>query len=89
MNIKVIDPQKIIWSAETRQIKIEYKGQSLLIRQYEDDKGGEFLVFLENKWTESHKISDPDLRKMVDTVCANIREDVFDQAGDVDLSEFF
>jgi hypothetical protein len=79
----------VIYSAETRQIKVEYKGQELLIRQAEDDNSGENIVFLNERWINSYNLKDEELKQIVDTICDNIREDIFDKKGEIDLTDYF
>ena len=88
MKINVLEPQKVIYSAETREIKIDYNGTKLIIRQAEDDNGGENIVLIDDKWVKSYELKDEDLKQIVETVCDNIRDGSFDAKGEVDLSEY-
>jgi hypothetical protein len=88
MKIKVLEPQKVIYSAETREITIDYNGTKLIIRQAEDDNGGENIVLIDDKWVKSYELKDEDLKQIVETVCENIRDGSFDAKGEVDLSEY-
>jgi hypothetical protein len=90
MKIRVIDPQEVIYSSETRQVKIEYDGQEYIIRQFEDDNGGENSVFINNSWKEPSQIKaeNPGLAKIVTCVCNYIREGIFDEKAEVDLTEW-
>jgi hypothetical protein len=89
MKIKVLQPQRVIYSAETREITIDFNGKELIIRQAEDDNGGDNLVFIDHDWVNTYKLEDEELKTVVDTICANIREDIFDEKGEIDLSEYF
>ena len=53
----------------------------LLIRQAEDDNRGENLVFLNEKWFNSNDLKDEELTQIIDTICVNIRDDLFDEKG--------
>ena len=88
MKIKVLEPQRVIYSAETREITIDYNGRELIIRQAEDDNGGDNIVFIDNNWVSSYKLEDEEFKTVVNTICANIREDIFDKKGEIDLSEY-
>ena len=88
MKIKVLEPQKVIYSAETREITIDYNGMELIIRQAEDDNGGENIVLIDDKWVKSYELKDEDLKQIVETICDNIRDGSFDAKGEVDLSEY-
>jgi|LakMenEpi03Aug12_release.lakeMendotaPanAssembly.Ray.scaffolds.fasta_scaffold100494_1 hypothetical protein len=88
MKINVLEPQKVIYSAETREITIDYNGKKLIIRQAEDDNGGENIVLIDDKWVKSYELKDEDLKQIVETVCDNIRDGSFDAKGEVDLSEY-
>ena len=88
MKINVLEPQKVIYSAETREITIDYNGTKLIIRQAEDDNGGENIVLIDDKWVKSYELKDEDLKQIVETVCDNIRDGSFDAKGEVDLSEY-
>ncbi len=88
MKINVLEPQKVIYSAETREITIDYNGTKLIIRQAEDDNGGENIVLIDDKWIKSYELKDEDLKQIVETICDNIRDGSFDAKGEVDLSEY-
>jgi hypothetical protein len=88
MKIKVLEPQKVIYSAETREITIDYNGTELVIRQAEDDNGGENIVLIDDNWVKSYELEDDDLKQIVNTICDNIRDGSFDEKGEVDLSEY-
>jgi len=88
MKINVLEPQKVIYSAETREITIDYNGTKLVIRQAEDDNGGENIVLIDDKWIKSYELKDEDLKQIVETICENIRDGSFDAKGEVDLSEY-
>ena len=88
MKIKVLEPQKFIYSAETREITIDYNGMELIIRQAEDDNGGENIVLIDGKWVKSYELKDEDLKQIVESICDNIRDGSFDAKGEVDLSEY-
>ena len=88
MKIKVLEPQKVIYSAETREITIDYNGTKLIIRQAEDDNGGENIVLIDDKWIKSYELKEEDLKQIVETICDNIRDGSFDAKGEVDLSEY-
>jgi hypothetical protein len=53
----------------------------LLIRQAEDDNRGENLEFLNEKWFNSYDLKDEELTQINDTICVNIRDDLFDEKG--------
>jgi hypothetical protein len=90
MKIRVIDPQEVIYSSETRQVEIEYDGQEYIIRQFEDDNGRENSVFINNSWKEPSQIKaeNPGLAKIVTCVCNYIREGIFDKKTEVDLTKW-
>ena len=88
MKIKVLEPQKVIYSAETREITIDYNGTELVIRQAEDDNGGENIVLIDDNWVNSYELEDDELKQIVNTICHNIRDSSFDEKGEVDLSEY-
>ena len=88
MKINVLEPQEVIYSAETREITIDYNGTKLIIRQAEDNNGGENIVLIDDKWVKSYELKDEDLKQIVETVCYNIRDGSFDEKGEVDLSEY-
>jgi hypothetical protein len=88
MKINVLEPQKVIYSAETREITIDYNGTKLIIRQAEDDNGGENIVLIDDNWIKSYELKDEDLKQIVETICDNIRDGSFDAKGEVDLSEY-
>jgi len=88
MKINVLEPQKVIYSAETREITIDYNGTKIIIRQAEDDNGGENIVLIDDKWIKSYELKDEDLKQIVETICDNIRDGSFDAKGEVDLSEY-
>ena len=88
MKINVLEPQKVIYSAETREITIDYHGTKLIIRQAEDDNGGENIVLIDDKWIKSYELKEEDLKQIVETICDNSRDGSFDAKGEVDLSEY-
>ena len=88
MKIKVLEPQYVIYSAETREITIDYNGMELTIRHTEDDHGDENIVLIDGKWVKSYELKDEDLKQIVETICDNIRDGSFDTKGEVDLSEY-
>ena len=88
MKITVLEPQRVVFSAVTREITIDYIGKNFIIRQFEDDNGGENSILIDNDMIKSYELEDEALKEVVDTICANIQDGEFDEKGEVDLSEY-
>jgi len=83
MKIKILQPQKTIWSAETKEMMLEIDGNNVTIRQYEDDNGGEVWVILNGgDLIQSRQLEDKDLREVIDICAWNIRNGMFDKINE-------
>lgn len=83
MKIKVIVPQRVIWSSETRETVVDIEGVKLTVRQYEDDNSGTiYLKIGDGKIIEASKMEDNELKKIGQNIAYNIRNGMFDNEGD-------
>ena len=68
MKIKVLEPQKVIWSSETRETTVEVDGKKITVRY------GALI--------ESYKIKDPEIKEIVENIAYNISYGIFDVGGE-------
>ena len=90
MKAKVVKPQRVVWSAETREVTVDLDGKIIVIRQHEDDHGGENWVSVgDGEFIETYQLEDEELRKIADGIAYNIRGGDFDEEGaEFDTSEY-
>ena len=83
MKIKVIEPQKVIWSSITRETTIEVDGKKITVRSSEDDNGTEIWAgFDDDELVETYRLKDPELEKLVNEIGLNMDYGMFDVKGD-------
>ena len=90
MKVKVVKPQRVVWSAETREVTVEADGKTIVVRQHEDDNGGENWVAVgDGSFVETYQLEDEELKKLADAIAYNIRNGDFDEEGtEFDSSEY-
>lgn len=89
MKIKVIEPQKVIWSSITRETTVEVDGRKITVRASEDDNGTEIWAgFDDGELVELHRLKEPQLEKLAYEIGLNMDYGMFDVEGDeFDYSE--
>jgi hypothetical protein len=90
MKGKVLKPQRVVWSSETREVTVDYEGKTLIVRQHEDDNHGENWVSVDGgEFEEVYYLEDEKLKKFALTIAYNIRSGEFDEEGtEFDTSDF-
>ena len=83
MKIKVLEPQRVIWSSETRETVVDVDGVKLTVRQFEDDNHGEIYIKIgDGRLMEDYEMEDSELKKIGQEIAYNIRNGMFDNEGD-------
>lgn len=90
MKGKVLKPQTVVYSCETREVTVEIDGKILKIREHEDDNGSENWVDVgDGEFVETYQLQDEELRKIAEGIAYNIRSGDFDEEGvEFDTSEY-
>lgn len=80
MKIKVLEPQRVIWSSETRETVVDVDGVKLTVRQYEDDNHGEVHIKIgDGRFMEDYQMEESELKKIGQEIAYNIRGGMFDK----------
>lgn len=89
MKIKVLKPQRTIFSSETKEMTLEIDGKIIMIRQHEDDNHGEVWASIDDgDLVESFELEDGELRNLIDGAATYIRSGMFDEEGvEIDSEE--
>ena len=83
MKIKVLEPQKVIWSSETRETTVEVDGKKITVRYSEHDNGADIWGSVnDGALIESYKIKDPEIKEIVENIAYNISYGIFDVGGE-------
>ena len=89
MKVKVLKPQKTVYTSETKEMTLEIDGKVYVIRQHEDDNHGENWVSINDEpFMETYEMEDGELRDLLDESCNLTRSGIFDNEGEeMDSSE--
>lgn len=83
MKIKVIEPQKVIWSSITRETTVQVDGRKITVRASEDDNGTEIWAgFDDDELVELHRLKELELEKLAYEIGLNMDYGMFDVEGD-------
>lgn len=89
MKVKVLKPQRTIYSSETKEMTLEIDGKVIVVRQHEDDNGGEVWASInDGDLVESYQLEDDELKELIDGAAMYIRSGIFDNEGaEIDSEE--
>jgi hypothetical protein len=82
MKLKITIPEKVVWSAETREVSFDMNGTTLCVRLYEDDSRSEIWVQIgEESFVRDYEVSDPEITTAVNRLTDLFRSGAFDEEG--------
>ncbi len=83
MKLTVKHPERVIWSAETRQVTLNDGERDITVRYYEGDEGTEtYIQINDGKLLKSHEVDDTELVELANKIKFSFRADIFENVGD-------
>lgn len=82
MKLKITKSERVIWSAETREVCFDMNGTELVVRQYEDDNGSETWVRVgDGDLIRDYEVEDQEIVTIVNKLLGLFRSGDFDEEG--------
>jgi hypothetical protein len=83
MKLTVKNPERVIWSAETREVTVNDGERDITVRFYEGWEGAETLIRInDGELLKSYEVEDAELVELADKIAYSFKADLFENAGD-------
>ena len=89
MKLKVVKPESIIWSAETREVTLNDGERDITIRYYDAWEGSETHIRInDGELLQDWEVEDESLVELVNKVTSAFKADFFNNVGqEIDVQE--